>query len=54
MESSEEADRILSLKSGWHIVNERVGDDLTGQELMGIKGEIEGFDDSGKVVGVVG
>jgi hypothetical protein len=53
MESSEEAERILSLKDGWHIVMERDRDELTGHELMGFKGEISGFDDKGRVRGPV-
>ena len=53
MKSSEEAERILSLKEGWHIVMERDRDELTGQELMGFKGEITGFDDKGRVRGAV-
>jgi hypothetical protein len=32
--SSEEAERILSLKEGWHIVMEKDRDELTGQVVI--------------------
>ena len=50
-ESSAQSERILSLKDGWHIVMEVDKGELTGQELMGFKGEIAGFNDNGKVIG---
>jgi vacuolar-type H+-ATPase subunit H len=51
VDAHDESERILSLKEGWHIVMERNRDQLTGEELMGFRGEVAGFDDNGKVTG---